>query len=603
MSVSRVVLPVLDLEQNDKPIIKQVVKGCKNYTEQKITADSFSDTSCSFNFSPPSQNTIIDRCFMLEVTAQLKNSILDGFDRQHEATGLKQTFGFSTIRQTIPSNNAFAGTAALTGTAMKEGQTVKMSNNIVPKQFPLARSMDSIDLTLNGTHFTASVNQYINAVMRYTTPEYRQKVFSETAHKPDRSRNITSVGNEDCPLNIEPSDGVEDPRGIKMDNEESYVVATADTFSNSQMTTKYVEPLFLSPLMTHHGLGMTNINDIQVTINWNGNLKNAFSLTALTAANQVSTNGVNYGCLFLTRRNNGDPAGGATADTQDNEITEANLKVSFASVNPVLKVRYYTPQDDIKIPNEIVLPYKQPKIVVQKLSANPSHTAFTTYTGNHIRLNQVPECCYIYAKIARGSDTPLQEDLYSFVNKVNIDWNNQAGLLSSLDESQLLKISEENGYDRKKSEDNENGNVLKLCFGKDIPLPDNVSAGSRGDYSWQLSNIKLKNSRANMPTELYQVFVYQGQAVVSPNECRVQTGLLTLEDNVNAEDMGNELHQHSSMEGGSSVGGSIVGGSLVGDMTKHMVKHFAGKNKMLQSLADPAKQLADKAFEKYKTRK
>ena len=91
MSVSRVVLPVLDLEQNDKPIIKQVVKGCKNYTEQKITADSFSDTSCSFNFSPPSQNTIIDRCFMLEVTAQLKNSILDGFDRQHEATGLKHS--------------------------------------------------------------------------------------------------------------------------------------------------------------------------------------------------------------------------------------------------------------------------------------------------------------------------------------------------------------------------------------------------------------------------------------------------------------------------------------------------------------------------------
>ena len=67
--------------------------------------------------------------------------------------------------------------------------------------------------------------------------------------------------------------------------------------------------------------------------------------------------------------------------------------------------------------------------------------------------------------------------------------------------------------------------------------------------------------------------------------------------------MGNELHRDPSMEGGSSVGGSIVGGSLVGDMTKHMVKHFAGKNKMLQSLADPAKQLADKAFEKYKTRK
>jgi hypothetical protein len=593
MSVSRVVLPVLDLEQNDKPIIKQVVKGCKNYTEQRITADSFSDTSCSFNFSPPSQNTIVDRCFQLEVTATLGNGILNGMDRDQEPTGVKQTMGFQSVRQNYNGALAFGASNALETTAIKEGVNVKMSNNFAPKQFPLARSMDSIDLTLNGTHFTASVNQYVNAVMRYTTPEYRQKVFSETAHKPDRKRWVQCAGDEDSPMNIEPSDGIEDPRGININSDEVYKVSTAGGFAKSLLTVKYVEPLFLSPLMTHHGLGMTNVNDIQVTINWNGNLKNSFALVPLNVAHQTSSNGVNYGNYGLTARNNG---------AADSEITEAILTASFASVNPVLKVRYYTPQDDIKIPNEIVLPYKQPKIVVQKLTANPSHTAFTSYTGNHIRLNQVPECCYIYAKIARGSDTPLQEDLFSFVNKVNIDWNNQSGLLSALDSNQLLKISQENGYDWKQSELTENGNVLKLCFGKDIPLPDNVSAGSRGDYSWQLSSIELKNLRATMPTELYQVFVYQGQAVVSPNECRVQTGLLTLEDNVNAEDMGNELHQHSSMEGGSSVGGSIVGGSLVGDMTKHMVKHFAGKNKMLKSLAEPAGKLADKAFEKYKTR-
>lgn len=602
MSVSRVVLPVLDLEQNDNPIIKQVVKGCKNYTEQKITADSFSDTSCSFNFSPPSQNTIIDRCFLLEVTATLTNDILDGFNKDQEFTGKKQTFGFQSLRQNfngtggagVPANAANNG---LQSTAIREGVNVKMSNNFAPKQFPLARSMDSIDLTLNGTHFTASVNQYVNAVMRYTTPEYRQKVFSQTAHKPDRKRWVSYVGEEDSPMNLESADGSEDTRGINIKSNKVYVVGAApSTLANSKMTTTYVEPLFLSPLMTHHGLGMTNVNDIQVTINWNGNLKNSFGIMPLTAGagKDVSANGATYGSVFLTARSNG---------TADNEITEARLTASFAAVTPVLKVRYYTPQDDIKIPNEIVLPYKQPKIVVQKLSANPVDGSFTEYVGNHIRLNQIPECVYIYAKIARGSDTPLQEDLYSFINKVNIDWNNQSGVLSALDENQLLKISEENGYDRKQCEKSENGNVLKLCFGKDIPLPDNVSAGSRGDYSWQLSGIELKNVRDKVPTELYQVFVYQGQAVISPNECRVQTGLLTLEDNVNAEDMGNELHKHSSMEGGSSVGGSIVGGSLVGDMTKHMVKHFAGKNKMLQSLADPAKQMADKAFEKYKTRK
>ena len=523
--------------------------------------------------------------------------------RDNNAAGTKQTYGFPSIRTSFNRGLAFGADLATEALAVRQGQEVEMCNNLAPKQFPLARSMDSIDLTLNGTHFTASVNQYINAVMRYTTPEYRQKVFSETAHKPDRGTFFSAIGDEDSPMNVERNSGVEDARGVNVggkggDTYKEGAQSSGTAIDKSALTTKYIEPLFLSPLMSHHGLGMTNVNDIQVTINWNGNLKNAFGLIPLTVGNtQVNIkpgNGVAYNFLNITARAG---AGGNT------EITYANLKATFSTVNPILKVRYYTPQDDIKIPNEIVLPYKQPKIVVQKLSANPSKNTFTSYTGNHIRLNQVPECCYIYAKIARGSDTPLQEDLYSFINKVNIDWNNQSGLLSALDENQLLKISEENGFDRKQSEKTTNGNVLKLCFGKDIPLPDNVSAGSRGDYSWQVSSVELKNVRENMPTELYQVFVYQGQAVVSPNECRVQTGLLTLEDNVNAENMGNELHQHSSMEGGSSVGGSIVGGSLVGDMTKHMVKHFAGKNKMLQSLAEPAKQLADKAFEKYKTRK
>ena len=523
--------------------------------------------------------------------------------RDNDLAGTKQTYGFPSIRQSFNRALGFGANAQAESLAMRQGQEVEMCNNLAPKQFPLARSMDSIDLTLNGTHFTASVNQYINAVMRYTTPEYRQKVFSETAHKPDRGTFFSGIGDEDSPMNVERNGCEEDARGVNIGIKggETYkegAQSSGTAILKSALTTKYIEPLFLSPLMSHHGLGMTNVNDIQVTINWNGKLQNAFGLIPLTTgtanAHIRPGNGVTYNFLDLTQRSNG---------TADSEITSANLKATFSTVNPILKVRYYTPQDDIKIPNEIVLPYKQPKIVVQKLSANPSDSVFTTYTGNHIRLNQVPECCYIYAKVARGSDNPLQADLYSFVNKVNIDWNNQSGLLSALDENQLLKISEENGFDRKQSEKVTNGNVLKLCFGKDIPLPDNVSAGSRGDYSWQLSSIELKNVRSDMPTELYQVFVYQGQAVVSPNECRVQTGLLTLEDNVNAEDMGNDLHQHSSMEGGSSVGGSIVGGSLVGDMTKHMVKHFAGKNKMLQSLAEPASKLADKAFEKYKTRK
>ena len=40
MAVSRVVLPVLDLEQNDNTLHKTVLKGAKNYTVQKINNDN-----------------------------------------------------------------------------------------------------------------------------------------------------------------------------------------------------------------------------------------------------------------------------------------------------------------------------------------------------------------------------------------------------------------------------------------------------------------------------------------------------------------------------------------------------------------------------------
>ena len=48
---SRVVIPVLEgLEQNEKPLVKQVVKGIKQIQEQQINSQTHSTTQTTFNF-------------------------------------------------------------------------------------------------------------------------------------------------------------------------------------------------------------------------------------------------------------------------------------------------------------------------------------------------------------------------------------------------------------------------------------------------------------------------------------------------------------------------------------------------------------------------
>lgn len=584
---SRVVLPVLDLEQNDKPIIKKVVKGCKNYTQHRINADSSSNSSCSFSFQPPSQNSIVDRKFILKADISVDLGAGNIFQKnQPVAIGVadaSQNFGYEQSEQRISKNDADAvastgafPTPAKTASTIADylcGGLVRIGNNLAPRQFPLSSIIDTIDLTINGTHFTASMNQYIHAVMEYTTPEYRERVFTECAHCPDKNNIDLTAGRLNHPLNLraETSRLGESPRGTLLD----------ETSGNGtrKLTFHFEEPLFLSPLMAEFGHGMTNINDVSVVINWASDLSRCLSATAQRAV------GEQIARTF--------PIDAAALQTATKTIDKTELNV-----------RYYSAQDDIKIPNEIVLPYKQPKVVINSVDGHNNGTA-SAYTGNNIRLNQVPEAVFIYVKTKRANQNANHSDTSLRISKVEIDWNNQSGLLSSLSERDLVRVSVENGLDEIGNEYLTNGLVLKLVFGKDIPLPDNVSAGTRGDWSIQINPTIPEDQATAANLEMFQVFFYNGHAIISPNECKVSTGLLDLRDNVEAEDMGDEFHGHQlsggSSVGGSMVGGSSVGGSFVGGKMNHLVRRLGHGVKTAEKFA-PVVMAGAKAYSDYKTR-
>lgn len=674
---SRVSLPILaDLEQNDKPMVKEVLKGIKQIQHQQIPSQSHSLTQTSFSFQPPSQNTVIDRRFDLEFPVQFTagNAGFVGSDQQvlssdrtlNDGTAdTTQSFGFRTSVNRMPiaptQDTSLVGASAIANASTPAGTTeaeiqvaiqatvvainaeiakfnavgtstlinvqescgtvsaeIKVGNNLSPRQFPLANCMESIDLVINGTHFSVSVNQYIHALMSYTSPEWREKHFSDCAHAPDVSPNYAeSIGTNRNAMALEGENfrRGESPRGSVMN---AVLGNTANTFSLT-----FREPLFISPLMCMLGYGLTNINQLDITIRWSTNAQ-AKLLSYLPISNIISQVRVFDPANPTTNKQYARPFNGMTVPTSVGITAQFTGGASAALLN----VNYYTPQDDVNIPNEIILPYKQPQIELFTVGAGPALNANATVNSNNIRLNQIPESCYIYIAQRHSSKTISNSDVYARLLNVSVDWKNQTSILNGYDERSLCQMAIKNGYDRSVSEvvgrvavanvagaggfiegssATGCGLVLKLNFGEDIPLDDNESPGTRGDYNWRVA-VRFNSDACNLPEGavakdlvLHQIFVLNGHAIVSPNECRVSTGVLSIEDNMNASDMGHEYQSNMNVVGGSMVGGSEVGGSLIGGKVKHLKRVVAMGHHLAKAGKASAPHLRD-AVDEYRSR-
>ena len=635
--VSRVVLPVLDLEQNDNPLHKTVIKGAKHYTTQRIAPDSQSTNSITFTIVPPSQNSVIDRRIDLELNMSLKTGTGAGSRFGSEevavsfATGTTCNYGFQERVSHLVDNQALAdlaytAPAALDATALPNSATadftfaaaateaevaagvelsiarvrtayktygdqvnnvlqtaanlrasvgdyktqnanppVRKGNNLAPRQFPISSVINSVDMVVNGTHIATETKRYIHAVGQYTDPAWREKCYGDCGHHPDtdsgdygnnmgtsNALEVTSFKGLENPLALS---GVgregENPRGtavLRENLETAWTAATSVGNTIEKLDFKIIEPLSISPLSVEYGKGMTNINEIQITIHFDSaKLRNMFSYFDANALMMNSTK----------------------------PITPADLSLDFttpANRDSRLNVRYYTPQDDIRIPNEIVLPYYQPRIFTQEQSSPATAVASRVdciFQGPNRRLDQIPDALYLWATIKDQDKDINLSDSFAEWRNLNITFGNQIGILSGHSAEQLMEIAKENGCDIKsRKEVKARGFVLKLIFGKDIPLMNNESAGTRGDYSITINGTCQHGDRGTARLlQMRELYVNAGHCIISPNECRIQTGLLDLKDNVEAESMGDKYHQHHD-----AVGGSMVGGSFFGSIGKFFKK-------------------------------
>ena len=86
-------------------------------------------------------------------------------------------------------------------------------------------------------------------------------------------------------------------------------------------------------------------------------------------------------------------------------------------------------------------------------------------------------------------------DVFSTIDKLDISFGNQTGILGNHDRESLCQLALDNGFDglRQTAQPvsgwagvfGSQGSCLKLIFGKDIPVPDGLSPGVRGDFAFQ----------------------------------------------------------------------------------------------------------------------
>lgn len=583
MSAVKVIIPQLDIEQNDQPLEQVVVKGVKNITYNPLNADTENDNNFMWSFQPPSQNTILDRRLLLRVQVDIQNTIGGGTmasevmrdrssyrvvanDNMAQYTGVGGA-GVATFYEPEKVND-------ITGA----GRFVAIRDSILaPRQMPLHSCIDVIDIEINGTHISVSPKDYIHTLMRYTTTEFRQQYLSQTASYPDVFEDyIGTYGENDHPLGEQNKVGRkgEAPRG----NFKFISQPNAST-----LRYEFTEPLFISPLLVgglHEGL--TNINQMNVSVRWDsGNLKRMFSFI------QDGVLGASFAEPASTRA-----------------LTNANLSVSFVPQSARLLVNYLTPQDDIKIPSQVVYPYSQPQLYKKVYTAIGigANTNSSTLVGDNIRINQVPEKMYIILQKPVNEKTISDADFHLAVQNVNISWNNQTGILSGATTNQLHQLNKENGldcdYNEYASDTGANGGVnrrfgVPLCleFGKDIPLETGETIGMVGNYNLRV-DVVAHNCSENVFTNLeYSVLlVMKGEVIIAPNEMRLSLGNVSVGDSMNAEKEG---LSYADVSKSGALGGLEGGGFLSG--LKHLVKRGAGLGNKLAEACDKYAPMVKKA--------
>lgn len=499
LEVVKTIDPILNLGQKR---MYNAFDGGQDITYTQFDAQSNNNSNITITCNPPSENTVISPIIWHRY------------------------------------NIHYTGTA----TATAGGQKVfNFGLYDAPRAFPIASITATCQMKLNGTAFITNLNQYFHATSRYAQwYDEQEHLYSMTPSMLDTSLyyNDVILGNRNPHGNYN-SNSVQCPRGayVEITNVVNPASVNNGDVLNASFDATYTEPIFLSPFFFSQS-GFAGIKTMTYN-NIMSDLSRSWSRRSNANNGQGGENMVDN--LALTA---------FTANIVDNNVNGAKGCSLF--------FRYITPKLLDRIPKQLVYPYNELLVTVQTLSAPLAAGAAFTMNMNALNLEAIPKRLYVYA---RENDNDLQgfanmwkTDTYAQINKLNINWANKAGVLSSAQMTDLYQICRRNGCNLSYSQWRQYvGSVMAVDLGKDIGLSSLESPGllSNPQISMKVDIVnpttlppKVGDAvRVGRPItySLYVIIVYEGTVSIINGNVIKQVACLNSTDIVNSQSSdGNE---------------------------------------------------------------
>lgn len=379
-----------------------------------------------------------------------------------------------------------------------KANTVDIANNGTTyglRAFPLSACTETLTLKLNNSTITTNLRDVIHALQHFgSSPEERNRWMSGCPSYPDQFQFYSNMAEAD-------QAGARNPFSRYASNnvEQTRYCAPWGTFNAARTvftTNKLYESVFAPCLnwSDQEVPGFVGITSFQLIYTL-GDLGRAWCDAVAAAAG-----------AFLQR-------------------------VTFATQEVNLHVEYITPQVTVPPPLKSWYPYFELGRYVKPSVQIQAGAEVVDQHTDTLSFSSIPKRIYIFARIPKAG-TPVsmanQTDTFAEISHINVNWNNQAGILSSASQKDLHDMSVRAGSEQSWQQFRlYQGSILCIRPGIDIPLSALEANGSRGTYQFQCS-LTLKNNTANPSVfDIIVVPVLEGFMEISNQTVTLHTGELT----------------------------------------------------------------------------
>jgi len=548
--------PVVDVQESYKP--KEVVyKAGTNKSIFKYTADSYSNQSLIWNnITPPSLSTVVKRDLRVAYSILVLNTWTT-VGNQPQVFNAVNTAG---APQTIGTNTTF---------------------QVVPRSAPLQEASSSIELRLNGSATSVSINDYACIYPHIMTDADKARYSAEMPLQKDNSAvydpllavNGTANAYNDSRSPFAPY-GINTTVPTRASYTWTRLNATAipaGDLSYNVYQLNIVEELFVSPAVW--GELMDKVSGWALINNLTLNIRIADVNRMLSAVLGASNN------LYVSLTNTVTNNNGITV-TGGADFQAPTLLVEYITQDPILAA---------KMPAQLVYDYSQ---IVPFISPAGSWVNTSTdnqqFTAQSLRLSSIPSKLYIFcrpSKSALNTGALAQGTPSTFlrIKNLSVNFDNRINLFATYTEADLYNMSVKNGLqDSFNDWKYQTGSIAIIDINKDVGLDAQSAAGQSNQYSTlqvtatlSASPLAYAGADSALAYDFYILVDTPGKTFINASECQyILTGASPAEVLKLTSDMDSKV-DHTELEGGA-VGGSAFG--KVGNLLRSGAKAFKNIN-------------------------